>query len=215
MEDLTCNTAYQFRVSAAGDGSIHTAAWGPATTPVPGHRCGPVFGAEAYTFTVAADVAVGTLVGTVKATVAHDATVSYALTSSDGDAASFTLAASSGALTVAATLAAGTSYQLTVAARAGSGDAAPTNLTATVNTDGHIVLTWTAPDDDSVTGDHILRRRPEQGETTLLVYVADTESTTTTDTDTAVTAGVRHVYRVKAKNLAGLSTWSNYVNPTP
>ena len=91
---------------------------------------------------------------------------------------------------------------------------APTNLTATVNADGHIVLSWTAPD-DSVTGYQILRRRPQQGETTLLVYVADTQSTATTFTDTDVTAGTKHVYRVKAINPAGLSPWSNYVNPTP
>ena len=92
---------------------------------------------------------------------------------------------------------------------------APTNLTATVNSDGHIVLSWTAPDDDSVTGYQVLRRRPGEGEATLLVYVADTRSTATTFTDTGVAAGVKHVYRVKAINGAGLSGWSNYVNPTP
>ena len=35
----------------------------------------------------------------------------------------------------------------------------PTSLTATVTADGHIVLSWTVPDDDSVTGYRILRRR--------------------------------------------------------
>ena len=93
--------------------------------------------------------------------------------------------------------------------------AKPTNLTATVNVDGHIVLSWTAPNDDSITGYQILRRRPSEGESVLLVYVADTQSTATTFTDTGVTAGVKHVYRVKAINAAGLSGWSNYVNPTP
>ncbi len=34
----------------------------------------------------------------------------------------------------------------------------PTNLTATVNADGSITLTWDAPDDDPVTGYQILRR---------------------------------------------------------
>ena len=92
---------------------------------------------------------------------------------------------------------------------------APTSLTAAVNADGHIVLSWTAPGDDSVTGYQILRRRPTEDEATLLVYVADTRSTATTFADTGVTAGVRHVYRVKAINGAGLSGWSNYVNPTP
>ncbi len=91
----------------------------------------------------------------------------------------------------------------------------PTNLTATVNADGHIVLSWTAPNDDSITGYQVLRRLPGEGESALLVYVADTESTATTFTDTVVTAGVKHVYRVKAINAAGLSDWSNYVNSTP
>ena len=93
--------------------------------------------------------------------------------------------------------------------------AKPTNLTATVNADGHIVLSWTAPNDDSITGYQVLRRRPGEGESTLLVYVADTRSTATTFTDAGVTAGVKHVYRVKAINAAGLSGWSNYVNPAP
>ena len=91
---------------------------------------------------------------------------------------------------------------------------APTSLTATVNADGHIVLSWTAPDDDSITGYQVLRRRPTEGEATLLVYVADTGSTSTSWTDTGTTPGTRHVYRVKAINAAGLSGWSNYVNPT-
>ena len=91
----------------------------------------------------------------------------------------------------------------------------PTNLTARVNGDGHIVLSWEAPDDDSVTGYQILRRRPTQGEDTLLVYVADTGSTATTYMDTNVTAGVKHVYRVKAIKSAGVGPRSNYVNPTP
>ena len=91
----------------------------------------------------------------------------------------------------------------------------PQNLAAGVNGDGHIVLSWEAPAADSVAGYQILRRRPTQGEDTLLVYVADTGSTATTYTDTSVTAGVKHVYRVKAINSAGVGPRSNYVNPTP
>ena len=92
---------------------------------------------------------------------------------------------------------------------------APTELTATVNSEGHIVLDWDAPNDDTVTGYVILRRRPTQGENELLVYEEDTESTDTTYTDIDVTAGTQHVYRVKAINAAGQSRWSNYVNMTP
>ena len=92
---------------------------------------------------------------------------------------------------------------------------APQNLTAVVNADGHIVLSWEAPQDDSITGYQILRRRPSHGEDTLLVYVEDTQSTATTYTDTNVTQGVQHAYRVKAINAAGTGPVSNFVDPTP
>ena len=92
---------------------------------------------------------------------------------------------------------------------------APRNLTAVVNGDGHIVLSWDAPDDDSITSYQILRRRPTLGEDTLLVYVADTQSPAATYTDTDITTGVQHVYRVKAINGAGTGPVSNYVNVTP
>ena len=86
---------------------------------------------------------------------------------------------------------------------------------ATANADGSVTLTWKAPDDDSVTGYLILRRRPCEGEQTLLVYVENTGSTATTFTDTGVTAGTQHVYRVKAINGAGAGERSNYVNVDP
>ena len=73
-----------------------------------------------------------------------------------------------------------------------------------------MTLAWEAPDDASVSGYQILRRRPTEGEATLTVYVADTDSTATTYTDTAVTAGTPHVYRVKAINVAGVGPWSNF-----
>ena len=92
---------------------------------------------------------------------------------------------------------------------------APTNLTAVVNADGSVTLTWEAPDDDSVTGYLILRRRPYEGEKTLLVYVENTGTTATTFTDIDVTAGTQHVYRVKAVNEAGAGDQSNYVNVDP
>ena len=92
---------------------------------------------------------------------------------------------------------------------------APTNLTAVVNTDGSVTLSWEAPDDDSVTGYQILRRRPTLDESTLLSYVDDTNGTATIFTDTSVTAGIRHVYRVKAINGAGLGPQSNYVRVEP
>ena len=55
----------------------------------------------------------------------------------------------------------------------------PQNLSAMLNDDGSITLTWDIPDDNSVTGYQILRRRPRTGEDTLFVYVENTGSTAT------------------------------------
>ena len=90
----------------------------------------------------------------------------------------------------------------------------PTNLTGVVNGDGSITLSWEAPD-GSVTGYQILRHRPTMNEGTLLVYVSDTGTNATTYTDTAVKSGVRHAYRVKAINSAGIGPRSNFVSITP
>ena len=89
---------------------------------------------------------------------------------------------------------------------------APSDLTYEINDDGHVVLSWTAPDDDSVTGYQILRRRPRENEPVLKIKVADTGSTTTRWTDTDAPASTLYVYRVKAINAAGAGPWSNYVN---
>ena len=91
----------------------------------------------------------------------------------------------------------------------------PRNLTGTANSDGTVTLRWEAPDDDSVTGYQILRRRPREGESTLLVHVNDTGSTAAEYTDNDVTPDVLHAYRVKAINAGGLSRQSNFVNVTP
>ena len=91
---------------------------------------------------------------------------------------------------------------------------APPNLTGVANSDGSIILSWDAPDDDTITGYQILRRRPTLGEDELLILVADTGSTATSYTDTEATPQVRHTYRVKAINPAGVGKRSNYVNVT-
>ena len=98
------------------------------------------------------------------------------------------------------------------AVHAQSNSTAPTNLTAEV-VDGGIALSWDAPteDADSVTGYEVLRRRPRQGENSLLTYVADTGSAATTYTDTNATEpGERYVYRVKALRGGEKSGRSNY-----
>ena len=91
----------------------------------------------------------------------------------------------------------------------------PRKLTGTANSDGTVTLSWDAPNDDSVTGYQILRRRPREGEKILLVYVNNTGSTATEYTDNDVTPDVLHAYRVKAANAVGLSRQSNFVNVTP
>ena len=88
---------------------------------------------------------------------------------------------------------------------------APTDLTGTIDDDGSITISWTAPEDDSVTGYQILRRRPLWGETELEVYVDDSGSRETSYRDTNTVEHTRYVYRVKARNSAGLSEWSNFV----
>ena len=59
----------------------------------------------------------------------------------------------------------------------------PRNLTGVANADGTVTLSWEAPDDDTVTGYQILRKRTSRGEQTLLVHVNDTGSTATEYTD--------------------------------
>ena len=83
--------------------------------------------------------------------------------------------------------------------------AAPTQLSASSGSEG-VVLTWHAPDDDSVTGYQLLRRCPRcQGEQTLV----DTGGTATSFTDTDVHHGVQYEYGVKAINANGVGTHSN------
>ena len=89
---------------------------------------------------------------------------------------------------------------------------APSNLNAAI-VDGGVVLSWSSPVQDaaSVTGYEILRRRPMEGEGTMLVLVADTGSTTTTYLDaTANQPGVRYKYRVRALRGSVKSARSNY-----
>ncbi len=93
--------------------------------------------------------------------------------------------------------------------------AQPGNLTASVNADGTVSLSWDAPSDDTVSGYRILRRRPDQGDTEFLVLVGDTGSTATEFTDRMVEPGVRYVYVVAALNPAGAGAPSGAVEATP
>ncbi len=85
---------------------------------------------------------------------------------------------------------------------------APLDLRAQATHDS-VTLTWDAPDDPTVTGYRVLRRRPpEQRE--LAVHVEDTATTTTTYLDTQdVLPGTKYIYRVQAINEAGVGAASD------
>ena len=92
------------------------------------------------------------------------------------------------------------------AVQAQSDPAAPGNLTAEVLDDG-ISLSWDAPPEQAgaVTGYQVLRRRPVQGENSLLTLVDDTGSSATGYTDgTAAEAGV--ALRLPGEGAPGVGT---------
>ena len=79
-----------------------------------------------------------------------------------------------------------------------------------VNAWNGMKLRWQAPDDLDVTGYQILRRRPDECEGSLRVYVQNTRGTETTWVDANVEMGKRYVYRVRAINANGVSAVSNF-----
>ena len=90
----------------------------------------------------------------------------------------------------------------------------PVNLAASL-LGGVVVLTWDAPVEgaESITGYEVLRRRPQNGEHTLVPYGQTTVGTTFIDLN-ATESGVKYVYRVKALRGDARSRWSNYDNVT-
>ena len=89
---------------------------------------------------------------------------------------------------------------------------APTNLSGSASEDG-IVLSWTAPNAEGVTGYQILRRlTADDWDWSKAVYVNDTGSTDTRYTDTDVEAGEEYRYRVKARYEDEIGRWSNGVD---
>ena len=78
--------------------------------------------------------------------------------------------------------------------------AAP-SLINTAVTEGQVLLSWSNPSDDSITGYQILRGPDADS---LVVIKDDTGSSSTSYTDTAPPAGQTHTYGVKARNSAGL-----------
>ena len=89
--------------------------------------------------------------------------------------------------------------------------AAPQNLTAAVNEDGSVTLTWDPPDDETVTGYQILRRDLAlHGIGNFQVHLDDTGNAAASYIDRDVSPDGSYVYRIKARNAAGLSGRSNY-----
>ena len=88
----------------------------------------------------------------------------------------------------------------------------PRGLTGTVAHDA-VSLTWSDPEDVSITGYQILRLdRDVHGLGNFQVHVEDTGSTATSYVDTDVAPETRYVYRIKARNADGLSQRSDYFN---
>lgn len=88
--------------------------------------------------------------------------------------------------------------------------ARPRGLTGTT-THNSVTLTWNTSNDSTITSYQILRRQSavhDVGDFQTLEN--NTGSNATTYVDTAVEAGKRYVYRIKARNAAGLSGWSNF-----
>ena len=126
------------------------------------------------------------------------------------------LGSRSAVLAVAALFVAG--LMLNVDGRAGAQGppaeqpARPTGLTGSV-THESVVLSWNDPGDTTITGYQILRREPaihEPGE--FIAHLDNTGSAAPSYVDTDVEAGALYVYRVKARNSAGLSQQSSYFN---
>ena len=166
-EPALCETVYEFRAFAYGDGTAYLAAWGypSARVSATSGACNqpPVFGQDSYAFSVREDAAPETDVGSVSATDPDQGdTVAYAITVGN-DGGKFAIDSGDGDITVTGTLDHETtaSYTLTVQASDGRGGTdtatvtitvtdvaedpppAPTRLTATL-ADGTFTLTWAA-----------------------------------------------------------------------
>ncbi len=118
------------------------------------------------------------------------------------------------AVTVTATNTAGSaqqSFTWTITASA----SVPGQVTGLVATpgDGQVALVWTAPGDGgSALTDYVVERRTGGGAFTVL---ADGTGTAASYTDTGLTNGVAHDYRVSAVNAEGTGPVSTVVSATP
>ena len=84
--------------------------------------------------------------------------------------------------------------------------AAPSLMGTALTPEGHVILLWQDPSDDSIAGYQVLRGTDADN---LAVIEEDTESSGTTYTDASPPAGQTHTYAVQARNAAGLRPLSN------
>ena len=98
-----------------------------------------------------------------------------------------------------------------VAAAALPAETKPTGLTGTVANDS-VTLARDDPDDSTITGYQILRPDKSKHAAGFVVLIDDTQTSARSHVDTYVEAAAEYVYRVKARNHAGLGPRSNFVN---
>ena len=98
-----------------------------------------------------------------------------------------------------------------VGAQDGSAPAKPTGVVATATHDS-VALAWDDPGDASITHYQIFRRDRDVHDAGEFVTIEEnTGSAARSYTDDTVEPETRYVYRVKAVNQHGASTWSNFV----
>ena len=132
-----CETTYEFRVQARGDGKTYLVAWGQPSGAV-SHTTGPcnrppVFATSTYAFSVAENAATSTVVGRVSATDPDGDFVSYSIASGN-DSGVFSIYSDTGELFLAGApdYDAVWSYTLTVQADDGNGGVATATVVVSV-----------------------------------------------------------------------------------
>ena len=129
VDNLVCDSEYEFWVSAYGSGTEYSEAWSDAAwiSESTGECMSPVFEEAEYTFEISEDASVGDAVGTVSATHPDDDAIEYSIESGNTGNA-FTIGSSSGAITVNGALdyESTPNYTLTVEADDGTNTASVT-----------------------------------------------------------------------------------------
>ena len=135
VDELLCDTEYQFRLSAYGSGTTYAAAWSDpseALAATTGTCVSPVFDEASYAFDVAEDAEVNDDVGSVSATDPdEDDEVSYAITAGNTGSA-FAIDDETGDITVAAALDHETTDEYTLTVEAEDSTGGTDSVTVTV-----------------------------------------------------------------------------------